>query len=120
MDVETAVQYPACLAAVTDAEKAQLKTAISNPSFEFWYVLHYLETTREFADAADAARFLSTYIKGYSKNSDVFDDLNSNTSIAISRSRHLLANHPRQGPRFPNPSTGVHELVARLLEIASR
>ncbi len=119
MDVETAIGYPACLAAVADAEKAHLKTAISNPSFEFWYILHFLETTREFTDATDAEHFLSTYLDGYAKNCDVFDRLGANTESAISRAQRLLEHHPRPGTRFPNPSTGVHRLVARLRELAS-
>lgn len=105
---------------MADAETANLKAAVSNPAFEFWYILHFVETTRKFANAADAEFFLSTYLKGYTKTSDVLDDVYANTDAAISRAQHLLENYPRPGTRFPNPSTRVHELVTRLMEIAAR
>jgi hypothetical protein len=37
------------------------------PSIEFWFLLHFLKTTREFSNASEVVTLLLKYISGYSK-----------------------------------------------------
>lgn len=37
------------------------------PSIEFWFLLHFLKTTREFNNASEAITILARYMQGYSK-----------------------------------------------------
>jgi hypothetical protein len=37
------------------------------PSIEFWFLLHFIKTTREFANSKEVKNQLSKYILGYSK-----------------------------------------------------
>jgi len=43
-------------AAIKRAEREQLALAISNPCFEYWYLLHYRETNAPFRDADEVYR----------------------------------------------------------------
>jgi len=102
--------------AVEDADANNFKLAISNPSFEFWYILHFRETTRQFMGGQEAKKYLAeNFIPNYNESLDVFNLLFANTQVAITASKKILQNHPVKGERFPNPSTTVHELVEKLI-----
>src|ERR1035437_8851864 len=40
------------------------------PSIEYWFLLHYQKTTREFRNADDVCEFLKKHIRDYSKKED--------------------------------------------------
>jgi hypothetical protein len=106
-------------AAITRAEREQLGLAVSNPCFEYWYLLHYRETDRPFqnADEVVAALRSSDCLPGYEKNQDVFNRLINHLAQALERAERLYMRHPDcEHDRFPNPSTLVQRLVRRLIE----
>jgi hypothetical protein len=106
--------------AVKKAQDNSLQLAVSNPSFEFWYLLHFRETTRLFANSHEVERELrnKTYIPDYEKNMDVYARLADKTEDAIKRSQHIRQNHPDYPTdKFPNPSTTVCKLVKKLRDM---
>lgn len=40
------------------------------PSIEYWFLLHYQKTTREFRNADEVCKFLKKHLKDYSKKED--------------------------------------------------
>lgn len=113
-----AVNEPADFpAAIIRAEREQLALAISNPCFEYWYLLHYRETDRPFRDADEVCEALRSNdcLPGYQKNQVVFERLHERREQALERAERLYERHPdREHDRFPNPSTLVQRLVRRL------
>lgn len=106
-------------AAIIRADREQLALAISNPCFEYWYLLHYRETDRPFRDAEEVIEALrgNDCLPGYQKIQDVFERLLERREQALERAERLYERHPDQErDRFPNPSTLVQQLVRRLIE----
>jgi len=104
--------------AVQIADQNNYRLAISNPAFEFWYVLHFERTTRPFADGEELKEYLRRYITGYHPAMPVFDILVTSTPTAVRYARGILGNHPQGEGRFPNPSTGVVQLVEEMIEMS--
>lgn len=86
------------------------------PCVEFWFLLHFLKTTREFCNAEEATSFLKKHIQYYSKeesflkNSKWVKDLCSNGKVdkAIEYAMGILEqkNNMETGSHFPY--TKVH------------
>lgn len=57
-DVENPHQNPTFAEAVRKADQREYALAISNPAFEFWYILHFEQTTRPFGSGGEAKDYL--------------------------------------------------------------
>lgn len=81
------------------------------PSIEFWFLLHFCKTTREFCNASQVTQELKKFIKGYSKNKGFLEnekwvrDLCDNGKLenAILNSLSILKQNEseEQGKHFP-------------------
>lgn len=119
-DVENPSKNPSFQQAVSKARSKNLDLAISNPAFEYWYLLHFKETTQPFANAAELIQALRDRdcLPHYEKNLNVCSVLFAFTDTAIERADRLLAHHPDADNDFPNPSTLVYKLVQKLKEMS--
>lgn len=115
-DSESAHANPSFVQAATIATQCDLHLGVSNPSFEYWYLLHFEETTRSFLDAAEVIGQLKKYVPEYEKSANVFALLQPMTATAIKRAKGILKNHPDKDEPRPNPSTYVHKLVEQLID----
>ena len=104
--------------AVIQADRNHYQLAVSNPAFEFWYVLHFESTTRPFANGDELKKYLRHHIPRYHPALPVFDNLVATTQTAVHNSYSILENHPEGDLRFPNPSTQVHLLVEEMIEMS--
>ncbi len=105
--------------AVQIAKQNKFQLAVSNPAFEFWYILHFEYTTRPFVDGDELKRYLKqNHISGYDPAKSVFDELMDTIRVAIQNSKSILKNHPQGEQPFPNPSTQVHLLVEEMVEMS--
>ena len=104
-------------AAVTFADKHGYKIAYSNPSFEYWYLLHFEKRSGYLSDSAAIIDILKNkgHIENYRKNADVFDCLYVHQEKAIQRAKDRVNQLNREkNPiicRASNPVTTVYELV---------
>lgn len=88
--------------------------ALSNPSFELWYLLHY-----QYSDSAQSTSglisSLETQLGRYDKAKEYFDQLSDKTHVAVRNSKRLNQKHISAGvdlfSRQSNPSTKVCDLV---------
>jgi hypothetical protein len=119
-DMERLQDNPSFPRAVVMATARGFELAVSNPAFEFWYLLHFEETSRPFYDAAELARALQRYVPDYAKNLDLSARLYPHMDIAITRAERVLEGHAAPALTFPNPSTEVHRLVILLRSMATR
>lgn len=109
------------LRAATDAaEKNGYGIAFSNPCFEYWYLLHFVQHNAHLKDSGEVIRLLQAKgrLEKYEKNQDVFPLLLPHQSEATRRAGNRLEQLSRDGviimSRDSNPSTTVHKLVEHL------
>lgn len=101
------------------AEKASIQIAISNPCFEFWYLLHFRYTTGYLRDYNAVVDALKAFLPDYEKNSDVAERLAANLSVALQNAERLEERHISDGNNEPfslniNPYTEVFKLMKTL------
>lgn len=118
-DTESLDNRDAVLEAVEKARTRNVYLAVSNPAFEYWFLLHFKDTDRPFQNARSVVDELREYLPGYEKNADMYEDLKGRTDTAISNAQKVLDRHrSASNGEFPNSSTGVHELVEALRELS--
>ncbi len=118
-DVEKTDKNLSFVDAIQKAKANRYSLAISNPAFEYWYVLHFESTTRPFKDGNELKNYLKNkHIPSYYEAMPVFNLIKNETLNAIQRSVKILSNHPDQDSEFPNPSTHVHVLVDEIIEMS--
>ena len=116
-DFERAEDKPSLYRAVDKAEANGLNLAISAPCFEFWYLLHFKDTTKPFQNASEVIKLLKAFIPDYDKTTPVFDKLSGYTDKAIVTAKKLRKNQTLEG-KYPNPSTQVDKLVEALKKMS--
>lgn len=119
-DTESLLQAEPVARAVDMARSNGLQLAVSNPAFEYWYILHFERTDRPFHDAAEALDRLRTHLPDYEKNTPVFAELVAKIPTAIENAQHLRNSALEPWNRFPNPSTCVDLLVVEIKKLAKQ
>ncbi|MHB0874589.1 MAG: RloB family protein [Anaerolineae bacterium] len=114
LDVEQAGANPGLAPAISEARRLGIRLAVSNPAFEYWFLLHYVCSTRPFACAEDLVRSLRQHIPGYQKNADLSAQLIQRLDGALSNATRARTLTPDSWDGHPNPSTTVDELVLAL------
>lgn len=110
-ELERAEQY---------ANKQGYKIAYSNPSFEYWYLLHFEKHNGYIKDSDAVIDILKSkeYLKDYDKSIDYFFELLPYQAVALQRAKQrleqLYSDHRIILSRDSNPATTVSELVEYL------
>jgi RloB-like protein len=87
-------------------------TAISNPCFELWLVLHFQDQAAH-VSVTQIQSICKKHLPGYKKRVNI-DKLWSNRAAAMSRARFLDKQHQRKGTLNGNPSSGVFKLLEEI------
>jgi len=105
----------ACKTAAND-----VKICLSNPNFEFWFLLHYEFIVTRLERSEVIEKLKRKHIPNYSKNTDVFDDLLNERSVAIDNAKKLNKLHGKNNIELTsvesNPSTQVYRIVEEILK----
>jgi RloB-like protein len=105
--------------AIDKAKSQKINLAITNPCFEFWYLIHYQDAFSQInADAA--AKKLQKHIPNYTKAQTLFPDpLIDRTPAAIQRAEKIAKQIEHTGlETYSNPCCSrLPELVKLLLEL---
>lgn len=109
-DTEIPHNNPSLPQAIDKAKANGLSLAISNPSFEYWYLLHFVFTDRAFYNSDEVCEELRNHITNYDKATDYREVLLPHTATAISRAKSI----PDPDDIFPQPSTRVYQVVEKL------
>jgi hypothetical protein len=89
--------------------KLRASLAISNPAFEYWYLLHFEQTDRPFMGVEELFDYLRKHIPRYDKNMAAFQCLGAQTTRALQNAEALRGQNGWSN--CPNPSTSVDLLV---------
>ncbi len=49
-----------------------VQTIVNNPCLEFWFLLHFIKTSKSYRRCSDVSRVLKVHLKGYEKNEKFF------------------------------------------------
>jgi len=93
----------------------------SMPSIEFWFLLHYQLTTREFINADEAAEMLKKYIPDFSKSKNFLEnqkwvkDMSGNGQLenAMVNARTVLRQKETEDVGRHFPFTRVHKGIEK-------
>lgn len=96
------------------ANTNKIELIISNPSFEIWFLLHFIYTTKYY-DNKSLIDDLKAYVPNYKKSGSIFNDIKVDTEKAIINAKRLDERHNQQNKTKyldRNPSTDVWKLVS--------
>lgn len=105
-------------AAMEMAHAEGIYIALSNPCFEFWLLLHYVFTTKPFADPKAVIAALKKHNSSYKKNELPMEELFSAIGAAVTNAK-ACAKHHKESAGDGNPSTYPHLLVTSLNQSAA-
>lgn len=100
-----------------DRAKAHgIEIAFSNPCFELWFLLHFINYSSAHIERDEVDRQLrNSHIPGYEVSMQVYDLLIELQQNAIRNAERLRIHHESVNPgEYPNPYTSVDRLVAFL------
>ena len=90
-------------------QKEKIQFAISDPSFEFWYILHFEKTTKSFNNADEVERHLKRHFPNYKKATPPSQEIIDRTDIAIENAKWVREQLERS--QSTAPITNVDQLV---------
>lgn len=92
----------------------------STPTFEFWYILHFLYTTKTYSSSEDVIEDLLNEVEQYEKKMNLYPTIKENTEFAIKNAKKIEKYHTDLGQAIDNencnPYTGVYKVVEELLK----
>ena len=119
-DVEAPTPHATPHAGLSDAVQMardnNIQVAISNPCFELWLILHYVDYTR-WLDNKESRKTLRTYDDSAGKSLRA-EAYMRRKADAIARARELVEMHVQAGRCLPkdNPSSGMFKLIDAILQ----
>ena len=103
------------------ARDNKLEVILSNPCFEYWYILHFKKTGAPFNTSQEVKSTLRQEHPAYRENdTTIFGVVYPRTSDAIKNSKEVLKERHRDTEDLSdcNPSTHVHRIVEYLQNAA--
>jgi len=114
--------------AIQKARDNNLEIIISNPCFEYWYILHFEKTGKSYPSRSRLYSALSAHLKkhgykSYNKSGcDFFDVIFPRTKATVKISKAILREqwHDEPDLRKCDPSTHVHRVVEELIKMSDK
>lgn len=114
--------HPTLGDAVQKARDNDLRLIISNPCFEYWYILHFEKIGSSYSNRQQLYRKLESFLgQQYDKSGcEFFETVYQLTETAIDNSKEILRSqwHNEEDLRKCDPSTHVHRIVECMMDIA--
>jgi len=122
IDVEAPTPHKSLNDAYQKARANKLNVALSNPCFEYWYLLHFKRTSMSMQYNKDVVKALKKHspLKKYQKGDPgTFAQVYPYTETAIYNSKTVIKEkHYGRDLRKCNPSTDVHKIVEYLQKMS--
>lgn len=121
-DRDEHTSYDQALIKIDQLKEANFKAIVSNPCFEYWFILHYEFTTQPYSRQGNnsAAKLALNHLRKHDsdyqkKTKGSYLKLSGKTYVAIANAEKSRFEADKTGS--VNPTTNVDELVSFLLEI---
>jgi hypothetical protein len=93
----------------------KIHIAKSDPSFEFWYVLHFERTTKSFTGASEVEQYLKKHWKNYRKGITPTQNILDKTDTAIRNANWVR--EQLESSQSNDPVTDVDKLVTVIFPV---
>jgi len=104
--------------AIEQCRALSFKMAMSNPSFEYWLLLHFVPYGQPINDSAAAESLLKKHIKDYHKGMNAYDATRDKLDIAINNAKEGFKSRGGElentHPCTMNPCTQIYRLIENL------
>lgn len=105
-------QHPNLNRAISDAAQSGMSVALSHPCFEYWLLLHFVDTNRGFRECSEVIRELRGHISDYTKGRANLNEFLARTEIGLANAEKYERLRPAgQSVVQLNSSSDVHKLV---------
>lgn len=120
MDVEAPLPHPSLDQAIDKAKGNGLVVILSNPCFEYWYLLHFEKTATLMNSNDQLIRALKDHVQSYTKGgSEIHELVFPKTDDAIRHATQIIREKMYgQNLKNCNPSTHVHRVVKKLKRLS--
>jgi hypothetical protein len=123
MDVDNHGTLVAAIDKAKSHKSQNIEIALSNPCFEYWFLLHFKKTSR-MINSSEASRALKKHFPKYEKSDPTtFHTFYPHTDTAIRNSKNIIReNHYGDdiSGKDCNPCTHVHLVVEEIQSIANK
>lgn len=103
---------------LADAEKQGFKLAFTSICIEYWYILHFEDCGRSFANGDECERYLRKFWTTYHKTRiNHFKELEGKLDVAIKHALSLQKRNSQTSVVDAKPYTSVHKLVEFFKEL---
>ena len=119
-DVECPQPHPLLREACQSAADAGIGVAVSNPCFEYWLTIHFMDFAKP--ETTDDMESISRRLDGRANKRITFEQhYADHVEEACDRARRQHRSHQSAGTLFPrdNPSTSVYKLVDFLRSLST-
>lgn len=105
---------------INRAKKNHINLAVTDPCFEFWLLLHFEYTTRQYCSPEEVIADLKPFLQNYDRANKHCEMplIYPYLSTAMSNARLLRKNHTEQG--FEQPMTDCDLLIDALIEMSEK
>lgn len=105
--------WPQLKEALERAERATFNLAFTAISLEYWFILHFEDCGKSFANGEECLRYLKKHWPDYHKTKlNHFAELGDKMDIAIERAERLEKRNAKVAVVDSQPYTSVHHLIA--------
>jgi hypothetical protein len=95
----------------------KILTPVSNPSFEYWLLLHFEWCVKTLEDGAAVCRLLRKHISDFDKGKDCYAIARPHVQTAIKHAKRVFSERYPDSNRHPcdcHPCTEVYRIVESL------
>lgn len=99
-------------------KKNGIELITSTPTFEYWYILHFENTTKKFTSSKQVKSYLKTKIHNYSESMNIYPLIKEKTNEAIKNAENIEKYYTNNGQEIDsegaNPHTSAYKIVEQL------
>ena len=92
VDVDCNLEKHSRILSICSKLPKDITVVLSSPSFELWFLNHFLLTTRDFRTNDELIKELKKYIPNYGKNVDIFHLIEKMHDVALINSQKQMDN----------------------------
>lgn len=97
-------------------KKNGIELITSTPTFEYWYILHFENTTKKFTSSKQVKADLKTKILNYTESMNIYPLIKNNMGKAIKRAKSIEKSYIKNGQEIDNENANPHTSVYKVVE----
>lgn len=88
----------------------------STPTFEYWYILHYGYTSKNYQSSKQVKNEMKLIIPNYSESMNIYPIIENKTDIAIANAKKIEKYHEENGQNIDSEDANPHTSAYKVIE----